>query len=113
MQILSPGEKIHVIHRRHFEKEAHRHFVGVVEAYENGAVRVTGHVYTVDIVKLKYFRRPEMRTRIISVTSGDAFVNVLPATVELEKVVYHQEAKGVRVTDGSDWHLDISEYVWI
>jgi hypothetical protein len=113
MQILSPGEKIHVIHRRQLEKEVHRHFVGVVDAYENGVARVSGHVYTVDITKLKFFRRPEPRTRIISLLSGDAFVNVLPASVDLEKVIYHQESKGVRVTDGSDWHLDISEYVWI
>jgi len=32
--ILQPGEKLHVIHRRYFEKESRRHFVGIVEAYE-------------------------------------------------------------------------------
>jgi hypothetical protein len=28
----NPGEKIHVMHRRRFEKDVRRHFVGQVEA---------------------------------------------------------------------------------
>jgi hypothetical protein len=36
-------------------------------------------------------------------------VNVLPPEVDLDKIVYKLEKKSVRVTDGSDWYLDISE----
>jgi hypothetical protein len=64
--ILEPGEKLHVIHRRKLEREPHRHFVGLVEAYECGVARVTGYVYTVDTVKSAFFRRPEKRTRILA-----------------------------------------------
>lgn len=110
--ILTTGEKVHIIHRRHFEKEPHRHFVGQVEAYENGVARVTGHLFTVDPVKFKFFRRPEPRTRIVSVAGGDVLVNVIPRNVDLDKIVYKQEAKAVRVTDGSSWHLDLSEIAW-
>jgi hypothetical protein len=111
--ILNVGEKVHVIHRRFFEKEARRHFVGVVDAYENGVARVTGHVYTVDRTRFAFVRRPEKRTRIISLYSGDLLINILPEHVDLEKVVYKQEKKAVRVTDGSDWYLDLSEVAWI
>ncbi len=111
--ILKKGEKIHVIHRRHFEKDHHRHFIGTVEAYEDGVARVTGHVYTVDPVKFAYIRRPEVRTRLISIVSGDLLVNILPTNVDLEKIVYRAEKKAVRVTDGSEWHLDISEFGWM
>ncbi|MBI3848847.1 MAG: hypothetical protein HY298_00945 [Verrucomicrobia bacterium] len=110
--ILKKGEKIHVIHRRLFEKEPHRHFIGVVDEYENGVARVTGHVYTVDAVRFAFVRRPEKRTRIISVVSGDLLVNVIPESVDLESIVYKQEAKSVRVTDGGDWYLDLSEFTW-
>ena len=110
--ILRKGEKIHVIHRRLFEKEPHRHFIGVVDEYEGGVARVTGHVYTVDPVKFAFIRRAEKRTRIISVVSGDLLVNVIPPAVDLEKIIYKQEAKSVRVTDGADWHLDLSEFTW-
>jgi hypothetical protein len=110
--ILQPGEKLHVIHRRKMDREPHRHFVGVVEAYENGVARVTGNVYTVDTVKSAFFRRPDKRTRILAIGSGDLIVNVLPAEVNLDKIVYKLEKKAVRVTDGSNWYLDISELAW-
>ena len=109
--ILKQGEKVHIIHRRQYEKDHHRHFVGVVDAYEAGVARVTGHVYTVDRVKFAFFRRPERRTRIVSLSSGDVLVNILPAEVDLEKVIYKQEKKSLRVTDGA-WHLDLSEFAW-
>ena len=34
--ILRPGEHIHVIHRRRFDKDIRRHFVGTVETCEAG-----------------------------------------------------------------------------
>ena len=110
--ILQKGEKIHVIHRRILEKEPHRHFLGIVDDYENGVARVTGHVFAVDEVKAVFFRRPELRTRIISLVTGDVLVNILPPSVDLEKVVYKQEQKSLRVTDGGDWHMDISDLAW-
>ena len=110
--ILRSGEKVHVIHRRHYEKDAHRHFIGTVEDYEDGIARVIGHVFTVDTVKFQYIRRPEVRTRIISVVGGDLLINVIPPSVNLEKITYKHEKKSVRVSDGSDWFLDLSEFSW-
>lgn len=110
--ILRSGEKVHVIHRRYYEKDPHRHFIGIVENYDSGVARVVGHVYTVDTTKFQYVRRPELRTRIISLVSGELLVNVIPANVDLDKIVYKQEKKGVRVTDGANWHLDLSEFSW-
>ena len=111
--ILKQGEKVHVIHRRIYEKDHHRHFIGVVDVYHQGVARITGHVYTVDAVKFAFVKRPEVRTRLISVISGDVLVNVIPSKVNLEKITYKQERKAVRVSDGSDWHLDLSEYTWM
>lgn len=110
--VLRSGEKVHIIHRRHYEKDQHRHFVGVVEAYENGIARIVGNVYTVDTVKFQYIRRPETRTRLVSIIAGEALVNIIPPAVQLDKIIYKQEKKAVRVTDGSDWFLDISEFSW-
>lgn len=111
--ILKTGEKVHIIHRRLYEKDNHRHFIGVVDSYEMGVARITGHVYTVDTIKFNFVKRPEVRTRLVSVVSGDVLFNIIPAKVNLEKITYKQERKAVRVTDGSDWHLDLSEYTWL
>ncbi|MFM7100982.1 MAG: hypothetical protein ACKOET_13935 [Verrucomicrobiota bacterium] len=110
--ILQPGEKIHLIQRRNFEHEPHRHFVGEVEAYEDGLIRATGWVFAVDQMTFQFVRRPEPRTRIVSATSGEVIINVLPPSVDLAKVTYLHESSGLRVTDGSTWHLDISEVAW-
>ena len=110
--ILRSGEKVHVIHRRCYDKDAHRHFIGTIEAYEGGVARVVGHVFTVDTTKFQYIRRPEVRTRIISIIGGDLLINVIPPSVNLDKITYKQEKKGVRVSDGSDWFLDLSEFTW-
>ena len=110
--ILNKGEKIHVIHRRHFDKDPHRHFLGIVDDYENGLARVSGHIFTVDFVKFNFFRRPEPRTRILALHSGDLLINILPASVDLDKVHYKTEDRSVRVTDGSDWFMDISDLAW-
>lgn len=111
--ILNPGEKVHVIHRRRFENESRRHFVGVVDSYESGVARVTGYVFSVDRSKYAFVRRPEKRTRIISLVSGDLLVNIIPPEVDLEKVHYKVENKVTRVTDDANWHLDISEVAWL
>ncbi|HEV8541506.1 MAG TPA: hypothetical protein VGR78_03860 [Verrucomicrobiae bacterium] len=110
---LKQGEKVHIIHRRHFEKDHHRHFIGTVDCYDGGVARVTGHVYTVDPVKFSFMKRPETRTRLVAIVSGDVLVNIIPSSVNLEKIVYKQERKAVRVTDGGEWYLDLSEYTWM
>lgn len=110
--ILSPGEKVHIIHRRLFEHDPHRHFVGTVEAYDAGVVRVTGNVFGVDQMTFQFVRRNEVRTRIVSAASGEVIINVLPASVKLDKIRYKQEANLLRVSDGSDWHLDLSDISW-
>ncbi len=110
--ILHAGEKVHIIHRRLFQNEARRHMVGIVDAYENGMARVVGYVFTVDQSKYSYVRHDDRRTRIVALSSGDLIVNVLPPEVDIEKVHYVQESKSTRVTDGSDWHLDLSEFAW-
>jgi hypothetical protein len=48
----------------------------------------------------------------VSAVSGEVLINVLPPSVNLDKVVYRQESGALRVTDGSDWHLDLSEVTW-
>ncbi len=112
-EILSAGEKVHIIHRRYLEKEPHRHFVGTVEAYEGGVARVTGHLFTVDPIRFEFFRRPEERTRLVSLLSGDVLINIIPSEVDLDTITYQQQAKALRVTDGFKWHLDLSELAWM
>ena len=111
--ILNPGEKIHVVHRRMFDKDTRKHFVGEVEAYENGLVRAIGHVFVIEDPTENIFRKKsELRSRIVSISAGNVYVNVLPSDVDLEQIRYESEGRRLRITDGSEWHLDLKEFGW-
>jgi hypothetical protein len=111
--LLSPGEKIHVMHRRRFEKDVRRHFVGQVEAYEQGIARTSGYVFVIDdLSKHLFIKRPDRRTKLVPVASGDVIVNVIPEDVDLESVVYELKGRMLSVTDGSRWSMDVKEFGW-
>ena len=111
--LLNPGEKIHVIHRRRFEKDVRRHFVGQVEAYEQGIARASGYVFVIDdLSKHLFVKRPDQRTKLVPVASGDLIVNVIPEDVDLEHVAYELKDRMLTVTDGSGWNMDVKEFGW-
>lgn len=111
--LLSPGEKIHVIHRRRFEKDVRRHFVGEIEAYEQGVARASGYIFVIDdLSKHLFVKRPDRRIKLIPVTSGDVIVNVIPADVDVERVTYELNGRSLVVTDGNAWTMDVKEFGW-
>ena len=106
--ILNTGEYIHIIHRQLFPEDVQRHFVGTVESHEGTLVRVKGYLFAMDPKRNEFVKRPQLRTRIISV-SDRVIVNILPAQVQIERITYKQTPGGdIVITDGTDWHFDIS-----
>ncbi len=111
--LLNPGDKIHVMHRRRFEKDVRRHFVGRVEVYEHGAARASGYVFVIDdLSKHLFVKRPDRRTKLVPVTSGDVIVNVIPPEVDLERVTYEIKDRTLWVTDEAGWSMDLKEFGW-
>jgi hypothetical protein len=111
--VLCPGEKIHVINRRNFDKDARRHFVGVVESYEGGIARASGYVFVVDdLNKHMFVKRPELRIKLIPISVGAVIVNVIPESTDIEQVHYELKDGGLHVTDGQSWGMDIKEFGW-
>ena len=111
--LLNPGEKIHVIHRRHFEKDPRRHFVGQVESYENGIARASGCVFVVDdLNKHMFVKRPDRRIKLLPIVSGDVIVNILPQHLDLDQVHYQLKDRALLVTDGDSWSMDVKEFGW-
>jgi hypothetical protein len=107
--IINSGEKVHVIHRQLFEGDARRHFVGVVETCEGTLARVTGYLFAVDAKTNQFVRRDSLRIRIVPLDSAGVIVNVLPEQVKIEKITYkYRPAGDILVTDGGDWHLDLT-----
>ena len=107
--ILSAGETIHVIHRQLFQTDVRRHFIGKVEAFDDILVRATGYVFAADAKLNRFTRHGVPRTRIICLSTETLIINVVPEHVDIEKVTYNYvSGDKTTVTDGSDWHLDLT-----
>jgi hypothetical protein len=108
--VLEVGEKIHVIVRRKWEDDVRRHFVGeVTEATENVA-RAKGYVFVFNPTKYEYIKRPELRDRIVSLTDGGNTINIIPSTVDLDKVSYQMSKNNRLVFAAGEYSLDINEF---
>jgi hypothetical protein len=106
--ILNTGEYVHIIHRQLFPDDARRHFVGTVESHEGALVRVKGYLFAMDPKQNEFVRREQLRTRVVSLNDA-VILNVLPARVQIDQITYTHRPNGdILVTDGTDWHLDIT-----
>ena len=109
--ILNQGEKIHLIVRRQFENDLRRHFVGEVKAATETAVRIESYMFVFDPVKNEYAKRPEMRTKVISLVDNGNIITVIPSHVDLSALRYEMSAaKRLVVSNGKDFSLDINEF---
>ena len=110
MELVRPGEIVHVIERRLFVGDVRRHFVGEVEACTDRALRVTGYLFVYDSSASAFTRKSERRTRILPLDNR-LILNVLPEGVSLEEVRYTHDAEGnLSLTDGAGLELDVSEF---
>ncbi len=106
--IINEGEYVHIIHRQLFHDDVRRHFVGTVEAHEGALIRVKGYLFAKESQHDQFVRRKQLRTRIIAISDA-VIVNVLPAHVKIDHIIYTHLPNGdIHVSDGTDWHLDIT-----
>ena len=110
MQVVQPGETVHVIERRLFSGDVRRHFIGEIEACTDRALRVRGSLFVYDSGASGFVRKQEARTRIIPLDNR-VIINVLPEGISLEAIRYSRDAEGnLTLTDDSGFELDISEF---
>ena len=70
-----------------------------------------GYVFAFDPSNAVFIRRPDLRTRVISLIDGGNIINVIPRTANLENTAYKMSPKGhLVVTDGETFSLDINEF---
>ncbi|MDI6800090.1 MAG: hypothetical protein QMD53_05420 [Actinomycetota bacterium] len=110
--IPEKGEKVHVIMRRLFEGDIHRHFIGtVISDAVDGAVRLQDYVFVWNRTFNKFERRPEERTRVVSLNDAINIINIIPSSVLIEDVHYASSESGhLIITDGADFKMDVDEF---
>ena len=72
--VLESGDKLLIAHRRLYEKDEMRFFVGHIDGYEAGIARLTGHSYVRDPIGGTMLEKSDLRTKILSLASGTLLV---------------------------------------
>ena len=107
--ILDAGEKVHIVERRYFAEEARRHLVGEIVNFSDNAIRIKGRVWVFDMMT-GFVCKPEVRERVLY-PSDRSTINIIPKEVEIDELKYVTvPEKGLIVTDGKKFSLDINEF---
>ncbi len=107
--VLTTGSKVLIVHRRLFEADHPRYFVGQIDGYENGIAKVTGYTFAYDVLDGHFDRKSDRRTKIFSLTSGSVFCYELPRETKIEAIVFEHDRHYVYLTDKAGFKMDLSE----
>ena len=111
MPALRDGDRLLVIDRKLFKDDNTRLFVGVIEEYDEVAVRVRGYPFHLSPYEISGAERHgEERVRIISITAGD-LIFLLPRELDCSKVSLRRTPKSLMLTDGDNLAYDLSEWL--
>ena len=99
-----------VAHRRLFPGDSLRYFIGLVDGRDGGVIKVCGKTWTRDSITGKYLCKKELRTKILSLTSGSLIIYQLSQNFKVDKAEIRIQKDGATVlTDGSRVEMDLSE----
>src|SRR4051794_3566351 len=108
--ILQEGDKLLVVYRRLFESDKSRYFIGVVDGYENGVAKVSGHTWMKEQFGGSFFKKGDLRTKILSLSSGTLITYELPQEVVLSTLKFEHFKDGQEIlTDGSKFKMNLAE----
>jgi len=107
--MLEAGDKVLIAHRRLFEKDQPRCFVGSVLAYDAGLVKVHGYSFARNLMSGALLRKDDTRTRILSILSGSFLVYQLPKETKLDQVHFEMRGTESFLTDGGSLTMNMSE----
>ena len=109
--LLEKGNSLLIVHRRLFEKDHSRFFVGKVDGYDSGIARVTGYAFGRDNISQNIVRKPEVRTKLFGISSGTLIVYCLPDDTSIDDVVFETSETGLSLISPPNYSLNLTEWV--
>lgn len=110
--ILEAGCKTLVVHRRLFEGDLPRYFIGTVDHSEDGLARIVGNSWVQDHFNGKFVKKADARTKIVALSSLGLMVYVLPNNIQVANLRLDQEGATLWLRDEeNDFQMDLSEMV--
>ena len=108
--ILKPGDKLLIAHRRLYENDDPRYFVGEVAAYDAGIIKAVGFSFVKDFGSGDVIRKHEPRTKILSISSYAFLIYQLASDVDITNVRFYSEDGHEILADGADLKMNLAEY---
>ena len=84
--ILEQGDNVLVSHRRLFESDEARFFVGRTIACEDSLVKAEGYSFVRDLASGHIIKKEEKRTKVLSLVAPGQLVYQLPADIDVDAV---------------------------
>lgn len=110
--MLEAGNKLLVAHRRLFESEQPRYFVGEVVAYEAGIVKLAGFSFARDnMAQGGFIRKDDARIKIVAIVSGTFIVYQLPDQTDIQQVRFEATEGDLQLIDGKTLTMNLTELV--
>lgn len=107
--MILKGDKLLISHRRIFERDEPRYFVGEVAVYEGGLVKLTGYSFVRDIANGQVLRKDDKRTKIVSLIAGSVLTYQLPAETTVDAVQFVSKDGNLQLTDGESLVMNMAE----
>lgn len=109
--LLKQGDKLLVAHRRLFETDVARFFIGQVDDYESDIIKVTGYSFMRDVMSGQMIKKNETRTKILSLSAGTLIIYLLPEQTSLDTLNLVVEDSNLLVKADTGFHMNLTEYL--
>ena len=107
--VVKSGDKLLACHRRLFESDEPRFFVGEVLSSSDWLIKLRGYSYYRNLNTGHFDRKDEVRTKVISAL-GAYILYELPPRVAVESLQIVSQGSKVMLHDGNAFALDLTEY---
>ena len=107
--ILETGDVVLVSHRRMFERDEPRYFLGRTSACEGPLVKVEGFTFVRDLSSGHIVKKEERRIKVFSIASPGHIVYQLPDTIDIEAVHIVDGNGEAILVDGLHHVMNLSE----
>ena len=107
--ILEPGDAVLVSHRRMFDHDESRYFLGRTIACEGQLLKVQGFTFVRDLASGHVIKKDEKRIKILSLASPGFIVYQLPREINIDNAGIHSGDGDAMLVDGSHRLMNLSE----
>ena len=108
--VIKPGDRVLACHRRLFENDEPRYFVGEVLSSNDSVIKIRGYSHLRDLSTGHFQRKPEIRTKLVSVTSGAHILYELPNETPVDSMRIESVGGKVQLRGDGGFGMDLTEY---